>query len=175
MSAHALRAAILTMAALTVFAAEARAQGSVALRAFQPEITVQQSAPTAPAPVALRQVVVASRALPARHIVRPEDVRLETLQVAAGLPHPELAIGLETATAVPAGQALQPELLGAPAVIDRNDRVLLQYRRGPLTIRVEGRALERAAVGKRLAAMNLTSRQTVTGTAVGPGLMEVSR
>lgn len=150
-------------------------QGSGALRAYRPAIDLSFAPQPTDAATAARMVVVAARPLPARHVLGPDDVRLEARRSVAGLPDPGLAIGRETDTPVSAGQVLRAEALSAPAVIDRNDRVVLRYRRGALTIRVEGRALERASEGKRLAAMNLASRQTVIGTAIGPGLVEVVR
>jgi len=160
--------------ACSASAAQAQ-QGSSALRAYQPAITASSTPRSARPADEARSVVVALRSMPARHVVGPGDVQLSARRAREGLPAVTLAIGRETTAPISAGQALRADLLAAPTVIDRNDRVVLLYRSGALTIRAEGRALERASVGKRLAAMNLASRQTVLGTAVRPGLVEVAR
>jgi flagella basal body P-ring formation protein FlgA len=71
------------------------------------------------------------------------------------------------------GRPIRAGDLRAPAVIDRNEVVTLQYRAGAISIVTEGRALDRAAEGERLRILNLSSRVTVTAVAIGPGLAEV--
>jgi flagella basal body P-ring formation protein FlgA len=72
------------------------------------------------------------------------------------------------------GRPIRAGDLRAPAVIDRNEVVTLQYNAGGADLDLtEGRALDRAAEGERLRILNLSSRVTVTAVAIGPGLAEV--
>jgi flagella basal body P-ring formation protein FlgA len=51
--------------------------------------------------------------------------------------------------------------------------VTLVFRRGPLRITAEGRALSAAAAGEPVRALNLSSRSTVSGTAMEDGSVVV--
>jgi len=85
------------------------------------------------------------------------------------------AIGLEARVNLYANRPLRPEDLGAPTLVQRNERVTLTFLAGPLRITAEGRALSRAGAGEYVRVMNMGSRQTVDGVAVGPGQVEVTR
>ena len=52
---------------------------------------------------------------------------------------------------------------GAPAIITRNQVVVVQFKGNGLHITTDGRALERGAVGDRVRIMNLSSRATLFG------------
>jgi len=65
--------------------------------------------------------------------------------------------------------------IGPAALVDRNEIVTLSFRKGPLVIETEGRALDRASAGAKVRVMNMTSRATVIGRVVAPGRVEVGR
>jgi flagella basal body P-ring formation protein FlgA len=65
--------------------------------------------------------------------------------------------------------------IGPPALVERNSIVRMNYSRGPLRIVTDGRALDRAAVGETVRVMNLSSKQTVTGTVAPDGSIEVGQ
>ena len=68
-----------------------------------------------------------------------------------------------------AGRPIMPGDVGPPPAVHRNAPVTLIFRSGRLTIRAEGRALADAAIGDPVRALNMTSRQTVSGTVSGKG------
>ena len=83
------------------------------------------------------------------------------------------AIGLEARVNLYPRRAIRPDDLGMPTVVRRNERVELVYVSSGLRITAEGRALGRAGAGEVVRVMNMASRSTVTGVAVGEGRVEV--
>ncbi|MHA3978328.1 flagellar basal body P-ring formation chaperone FlgA [Halovulum sp. GXIMD14794] len=129
---------------------------------------------TAPAPLE-GQVLVVNRTIPAQTIVGAQDVSLQDGEVAGAHRAIDEVVGLETRVTLYPGRPVRMGDLGPAAVIERNEVVTLRYRSGALVIETDGRALDRASVGKGVRVMNLGSRAVVTGRAAGPGLVEVGR
>lgn len=125
------------------------------------------------APAAGAEVLVAARTLPPGTVVTAADVALADLTLAGALRDPSEALGLETRIAIYAGRPVRAADLAQPAVVERNQRVLLLYRQGGLTIRTEGRALDRAAVGAVIRVMNVASRTTISGQVLPDGSVQV--
>lgn len=118
--------------------------------------------------------VVAARTLRAETLIGLSDLRLLEDTTPGALSRAEDAVGLETRRNVYAGQVLRALDLGPPAIVSRNDIVVLSYFRSGVAIQTEGRAMGRAGVGDRLRVMNLTSRSAVTGTVLSDGTVEVA-
>lgn len=110
----------------------------------------------------MAETLVAARTLPARTIIGPDDVLLHEATVVGGMDQIDLVIGQEARVALYAGRPIRPGDIGPPAVVERNQIVMLVYQRGGVLISTEGRALERAGSGDLIRVMNLTSRTTVT-------------
>jgi flagella basal body P-ring formation protein FlgA len=119
------------------------------------------------------EVVVAQRTLRAQTVIGAEDVALAGGEVPGALISLAEAIGQETRVTVYAGRAIRIDDVGPPALVERNQIVLLSYRRGALSIVAEGRALARGGLGDSLRAMNLASRATVTGRVASDGTIVV--
>ena len=111
---------------------------------------------------AAADTLIAARTLPARTIIGPDDVILHEATVVGGLDQVELVVGQEARVALYAGRPIRPGDIGPPAVVDRNQIVMLVYQRGAIMISTEGRALDRAGPGDFIRVMNLSSRTTVT-------------
>ena len=110
------------------------------------------------------ETLVAARTIPARSIIMPEDIVLRDLDVIGGIADPALAVGQEARVALYAGRPIRAADLASPAIVERNQIVLLVYQNGGITISTEGRALDRAGPGDRIRVMNLSSRSTVSAT-----------
>ena len=119
-------------------------------------------------------VLVATRAIPSRTILTESDVALRRSPFGPGLDDVSAVIGQETRVAIYAGRPIRLEDIGPPALVERNERVLLRYVRGALRITAEGRALDRGAEGDWIRAINLSSRQTISGRVAADGVVEVS-
>lgn len=124
---------------------------------------------------AVAESVVAARTLRANTLVAPEDLSISSQDVAGALRDPISAVGLETRVAIYAGRPIRPEHLSEPAIVDRNQKVSLAYRRGGLMIITEGRALQRAAHGDTIRVMNVASKTTLSATIAADGTAYVQK
>ena len=113
--------------------------------------------------------LVATRTMRAGDVLTPADVRLDPSLPAGALDRAEAAVGLVARRMLVAGRAIMPGDVGPPPAVHRNAPVTLLFRSGGLTITTEGRALADAALGDPVRALNMTSRQTVSGTVSGNG------
>lgn len=121
----------------------------------------------------LAETVVAARTIPARSIIGPDDVLLRDLAVPNGVTAVTEAVGKEARVALYAGRPILSGDLGPPALVERNQIVLLTYRRNGLVISTEGRVLDRAGPGEIVRVMNLTSRSTVSARIDANGVANV--
>jgi flagellar basal body P-ring formation protein FlgA len=119
------------------------------------------------------ETVIAAGTIRGQTLIMPSDVALVTGTTPGALADLADAIGMEAAVNLYAGRPIRPGDLRPPAIIERNTIVTLRYDHGGLLVITEGRALDRAAQGERLRVLNLGSRNTVTATAVSPGLVNV--
>ena len=119
--------------------------------------------------------LVAARAIVGNSIVSEADIRFARAAIDGALSDPAAVIGREAKITIYAGRPIRAGDFRAPALIERNDIVRLQYRAGGLVIEADGRALGRGAAGERISVMNLTSRATLSGIIRESGHVEVSR
>lgn len=122
---------------------------------------------------ALADSVVATRTIRAMSIIGPQDVTLVEADIPGALSRAEDAHGLEARVAIYAGRPVRVADLSAPAIVQRNQPVSLEYRAGALVILAEGRSLARGAVGDEILVMNLSSRTTVSGRVGSDGRVRV--
>lgn len=118
--------------------------------------------------------VVPTRTIRAQAILTAADVQLIAGDVPGTYVALDEVVGQEARVVLYAGRPIRIEDVGPPAIVERNQIVVLVYARGGLTIATEGRALARAGVGDRLRVMNLGSRATVTGLVLADGTVSVS-
>ena len=128
---------------------------------------------TALAPPARADTVIAAGTIRGQTLIMPADVALAAGDTPGALSALEDAIGMEAAVNLYAGRPIRPGDLRPPAIIERNALVTIRYDHGGLLLVTDGRALDRAAVGEPLRVLNLSSRNTVTATALAPGLVSV--
>jgi flagella basal body P-ring formation protein FlgA len=117
--------------------------------------------------------VVAAGTIRSQSLIMPGDLVLVPGATPGALSDPADAVGMEAAVNLFPGRPIRPADLRLPAVIERNSIVTIRYVHGGLTVITEGRAMDRAAVGETLRVLNLSSRNTVTVTALAPGLASV--
>ncbi|MCW1919184.1 flagellar basal body P-ring formation chaperone FlgA [Rhodobacter sp. KR11] len=125
---------------------------------------------TAPA---LADSLVATRTIKAKTVIAAEDVALVAAAIPGSVASPEEAVGKEARVTLYAGRPIKAADLGSPALVDRNQKVTLLFQTAGLTIRVDGRALDRGGEGDPIRVMNLASRQTVTGLVAADGTIRV--
>lgn len=124
-------------------------------------------------PAAAQETVIAAGTIRGATLIGPSDVSVIEGETPGALSDIADAIGMEARINLYPGRPIRPGDLRPPAVVERNEIVSLRYNYGGLLVMTEGRALDRAAEGEALRVINLASRQTVTATATGPGLVTV--
>lgn len=124
---------------------------------------------------ALAETVVPSQTLRANTIIAPHDLVVRGVDTPGAISDPADIIGLETRVTLYAGRPIPPSSIGPPALVTRNQLVVLRYAAGGLNILVDGRSLGRGGEGDRVRVMNLSSRSTLFGTVQPDGTIEVSQ
>ncbi|WP_037313077.1 flagellar basal body P-ring formation chaperone FlgA [Ruegeria halocynthiae] len=119
------------------------------------------------------EIVVPTRTIRAKEVISVADLEVKAQQVPGAVTDVDHLIGQEARVALYPGRPIREGDVGPPAIVDRNDLVVLVFDRQPLSITAEGRALGRGAVGDRIRVMNLSSRTTVTGFIRSDGQIEV--
>jgi len=124
-----------------------------------------------------RQVVVATRSLPAGMPIPADAVSLQERDVttlAYGyLGRSEDAVGKLLRRQVPAGAPLTPDALTAPSSIRRGQEVTLISEAGGISVRTVGKALADGASGDRIRVENLDSHRVVEGVVRDADTVEV--
>ncbi len=113
------------------------------------------------------------RAIRGQSVLTADDLTVVAAAVPGAVATIEEAVGKEAKVTLYPGRPILHAQLGAPALVERNALVRMNYVSGPLRIVTDGRALDRAGVGEPVRVMNLASRQTVTGTVAANGSVEV--
>jgi flagella basal body P-ring formation protein FlgA len=103
-----------------------------------------------------------------------QDVVVKTGAISGTASQISQVVGLETRVAIYAGRPIRRGDLSAPAVVERNQIVLMTFSKNGLIIQSEGRALARAGPGERIRVMNLSSRSTLSGTVQPDGSIVVN-
>ncbi len=124
-----------------------------------------------------RKVLVAARPLPRGTRLSAADVRMTRKDVdnlAYGyLSDPTAVQGKLLRRLVPAGMALDPEMLESPPLVKRGQQVVLLAEIGGLQVRMTGLALATGAAGDSIKVRNLSSRRVVEGVIVRTGVVRV--
>jgi flagella basal body P-ring formation protein FlgA len=113
--------------------------------------------------------VIAAGTIRGQSLIGPSDVALVEGDTPGALSSLDQAIGMEARVNLYAGRPIRTGDLRPPAVIERNDIVTMRYETGGLLVITDGRAMDRASEGELLRVLNLSSRNTVTARAIGPG------
>lgn len=120
------------------------------------------------------ETILAARTIRAQTIIGPLDITLTNHVVPGGISDLDQVIGMESRVALYAGRPIRQGDIGPPALVDRNQIILLIFAAPGVSISTEGRALARGGVGDRIRVMNLSSRSTVFGVVQADGSVQVS-
>jgi flagella basal body P-ring formation protein FlgA len=124
---------------------------------------------------ALADSLVATRVIRAQTLLAPADMTLVAAEIPGALGLIEEAIGQEARVTLYPGRAIRAADIGPPALVDRNQVILLVYNAGGLGITAEGRAMERGGEGDVIKVMNLASRQMIVGRVAKDGAIHVGQ
>lgn len=127
------------------------------------------------AEAALAQSVTPVRAIRSQSILSPDDLAVNDATVPGAFASLEEVVGREARVTLYPGRPIMANQIGAPALVDRNQVVRMNFAAGSLAITAEGRALDRGGVGDVVRVMNLSSRQIVSGAVAPDGSIEVGQ
>ncbi|MCF6273343.1 MAG: flagellar basal body P-ring formation chaperone FlgA [Rhodobacteraceae bacterium] len=119
------------------------------------------------------QSVVALSGIRAQSVITVEMVALAEGNIPGAYVALAAVIGLEARINIYPGRPIMIDALGAPAILQRNQSVVMRFRRGALTIYSEGRVLDRAGIGDRVRVMNMDSKSVIFGRVGADGTIEV--
>jgi flagella basal body P-ring formation protein FlgA len=88
---------------------------------------------------------------------------------ADALADPDLIVGMAARRALRPGVAIKSYDLERPAVIAKNEIVVVRFERGALALTARARALDDVAQGEQARFVNLQSNRVIEAVAAGPG------
>ncbi|MCA0922616.1 flagellar basal body P-ring formation chaperone FlgA [Pseudooceanicola nanhaiensis] len=129
-------------------------------------------------------IVMVDVPVPARRMMPDEIVRagdLQTIEMpwarvgAFAVTDSAELEGMQVRRMLQQGRPVMLQSVMQPLVIGRGDKVSIRYNDGLLALSAPGRALQDAHRGQELRIVNLVSNTSLTGTATGEGIVEVTR
>lgn len=119
------------------------------------------------------EVLTYTRSLAAGEIVQPEDVAWTKVQshlAPQGAPNDaSVVIGQAAKRALRSGAPVAARDVSSPQVIKRDELIVVTYSQGGVSLSLQAKALQGAAVGESLSVLNPQSKKTIVAIATGPG------
>jgi len=139
----------------------------------KPRKTIQVVADIA----AMIDAVVATRFLKPDELIDTEDLKMVEIRVHQ-VNHPFITderevIGKSASRPLPPDTALRPAFVKLPLVVKKGDRVLIEARRGGLSIRAYGITKASGQVGQTIMVANLDSGRELRAKVMAPNLVQV--
>lgn len=152
-------------------------QGKVVMRVSCPVSGRSVSAAVEAKVEQWREVPVASRTLPRGSLIALGDLAMARMDIAR-LPIDSVSdqtqvMGLATTQDIGAGEVLRRSKIAVPPMVTNGSRVTMRYRSGALLVTASGTALENGIEGQEIRVRNESSRRTITGKVIEPGLIEI--
>ncbi len=126
----------------------------------------------------LQPVVVAARPLARGQQVSAADLRIEQRDTArlhqAFYTQIHDLVGQRARRQIAAGRILHPGLLERRRLVRRGGTVQIVVQRGPLQVRMQGKALQNGALGDRIRVRNQASGREITGEVIAAGTVRVA-
>ena len=111
--------------------------------------------------------VLAARPLARGDVLTPADLTASSPDELA------IYIGMAVRRPIFEGRALRAYDVARPTAVSRQDTVAVHFKRGPLSLEMQGRALGEGSVGERID-ISLPGRRNPIGAVItGPGIVEV--
>ena len=104
--------------------------------------------------------------------IRSDNVVVNSIRRGA-ITNIDQLVGMEMRRGVNAGTVFTPDLVLAPAAIERGDHVIISARSGNFSVNSRGKALASAGIGEQVLVENLSSSRTVRARVTAPGHVEI--
>ncbi|HEY1383555.1 MAG TPA: flagellar basal body P-ring formation chaperone FlgA [Dongiaceae bacterium] len=125
----------------------------------------------------MAQIPVPKRLISAGAIISADDLEWQPVHLArlAGnsLTDADQLIGRMAKRPLKAGQVLRSSDIAVSPVIHKNDLIRLVVRTGQMTLSVQGKAMQDAALGQTVRVINVNSNRQLSGTVVDAGTVAV--
>lgn len=123
------------------------------------------------------KALVSTRTIGGGQVLAPQDVEVQVMDLTpypvGVFTQPEQVIGKTTASSIPAGSPIRPEVLRASLAIRQGQQVIVVAKGENFKVTSEGRAMGNATAGQ-LVAVKTKSGQIVKGVAKEDGTVEVA-
>ncbi len=125
----------------------------------------------------MAQIPVPKRLISAGETISAEDLEWQPVQLTRltgnSLTDAEQLIGRVAKRPLKAGQILRQSDVAVSPVIRKNDLIQLVVKTGQMTLSVQGKALQDAALGQTVRVINVNSNRQLSGTVVDAGTVAV--
>jgi flagella basal body P-ring formation protein FlgA len=125
----------------------------------------------------MAQVPVPSRLISAGEVVSAADLQWQPVQIARlannSLTDAQQVVGHMAKRPLKAGQVLRSSDLALAPAVKKNDLVRVVVQTGQMTLSVQGKVLQDAAIGQTVRVLNVTSNRQLSGTVLDGGTVAV--
>lgn len=126
----------------------------------------------------MQAVVVASRPLPAKHILTEQDLTVRMVDVSrlrqTYVSDRSLLTGQQLKHSVSVGTVIGQNNVKPEKIIRRGEMITLVAEAGSMQVKMNGTALSDAILGQKIRVKNSSSKRVVEGVVQAPGLVKVS-
>ena len=125
----------------------------------------------------MAQIPVPKRLISAGDIIAADDLEWQAVHLARlsgnSLTDAEQLVGRMAKRPLKAGQVLRQSDVAVSPVIHKNDLIRLVVKTGQMTLSVQGKALQDAALGQTVRVVNTNSNRQLTGTVIDAGTVAI--
>ena len=125
----------------------------------------------------MAQVPVPRRLISAGEIIAADDLEWQAVQLTRlsgnSLTDAEQLLGRMAKRPLKAGQVLRQSDIAVSPVIRKNDLIRLVVKTGQMTLSVQGKALQDAALGQTVRVVNVNSNRQLSGTVIDAGTVAI--
>jgi flagella basal body P-ring formation protein FlgA len=125
----------------------------------------------------MAQIPVPKRLISAGDVISADDLEWQAVHLTRlsgnSLTDAEQLVGRMAKRPLKAGQILRQSDVAVSPVIHKNDLIRLVVRTGQMTLSVQGKAMQDAALGQTIRVMNVNSNRQLSGTVVDAGTVAV--
>jgi flagella basal body P-ring formation protein FlgA len=125
----------------------------------------------------MAQIPVPKRLISAGDIIAPDDLEWQAVHLTRlsgnSLTDAEQLVGRMAKRPLKAGQILRQSDVAVSPVIRKNDLIRLVVKTGQMTLTVQGKALQDAALGQTVRVVNTNSNRQLTGTVIDAGTVAI--
>jgi flagellar basal body P-ring formation protein FlgA len=125
----------------------------------------------------MAQIPVPKRLISAGDIIAADDLEWQAVHLARlsgnSLTDAEQLVGRMAKRPLKAGQVLRQSDVAVSPVMHKNDLIRLVVKTGQMTLSVQGKAMQDAAMGQSIRVMNVNSNRQLTGTVIDAGTVAI--